>query len=216
MITDLSEQESILSRFVAELRDTQIQLDRLRFRGNLERIGQILAYEISKRLVYETASVQSPLAKAEFKDLAKQPVLASVLRAGLPLHHGFLSVFDRADNAFIHSYRKHDSEGGFKIQEGYVTSPDINDRPVIVIDPMVATGASTCSAIASLLETGQPNQIFLACIIAARPGIERVKSEFPAVKIFAATIDPELNRSFYIVPGLGDAGDLSFGPKLQC
>ena len=215
MVTNLSDINSLLSCWVRELRDTSIQNDRLRFRRNLERIGEVAAYEISKVLPYKNITIQTPLGEAECVELEQQPVLATILRAGVPLHHGLLNYFDRGDNAFIAAYRKHHRDGSFEIEQHYVTSPSIEGRPLILADPMLATGSSLVLALQTLTENEKPSQIHVVCAIACTVGIEYLERKFPEVQIWSAAIDDELTARGYIVPGLGDAGDLSYGTKRQ-
>ncbi len=215
MVTNLSSYNTILSQWVREIRDTSIHSDRMRFRRNLERIGEISAYEISKMLPYREVVVQTPLGEATCKELVQQPVLATILRAGLPLHNGLLSYFDQADNSFIAAYRKHHRDGTFEIAQHYVTSPGIEGRPLIIADPMLATGASLVLALQTLTETGKPSQIHIVTAIGCTVGIEYVERRFPEAHIWAGAIDDELTARGYIVPGLGDAGDLAYGDKTQ-
>jgi uracil phosphoribosyltransferase len=200
---------------VAELRDVTVQGDRMRFRRNLERIGEAAAYEISKTLVYTQQEVQTPLGIAEHKMLADQPVLATILRAGLPLHQGLLNYFDKADNAFISAYRKHHKDGSFEISLDYVSCPELENRVVIISDPMLATGSSLVKTIHYLKDEGKPSAIHIVAAIACTVGIEYVLREEPSVTIWCGDIDDELTAKGYIVPGLGDAGDLAFGTKVQ-
>jgi len=216
MIINLSEQHSLVSNWVSELRNVSIQQDRLRFRRNLERIGEIIAYEISKLLPYEEVEVQTPLGIHTSKLLQQQPVLTTILRAGLPLHQGMLNYFDKADNAFISAYRKHQNDGSFDIQLDYMSSADYNNRVLILCDPMLATGASLVKTIAEMKAEGTPAQIHIACAIASTAGLAYVESACGAeVTIWCGDIDDELTAKGYIVPGLGDAGDLAFGEKIQ-
>lgn len=215
MIVNLSQQNSLVSTWVAELRDVTVQGDRMRFRRNLERIGEVAAYEISKTLVYTQLEVQTPLGIAEHKLLADQPVLATILRAGLPLHQGLLNYFDKADNAFISAYRKHHKDGSFEISLDYVSCPELENRVVIISDPMLATGSSLVKTIHYLKDEGKPSTIHIVAAIACTVGIEYVLREEPSVTIWCGDIDDELTAKGYIVPGLGDAGDLAFGTKVQ-
>ncbi|MDX1954139.1 MAG: uracil phosphoribosyltransferase [Chitinophagaceae bacterium] len=215
MVVNLSEQHSLISNWVAELRDVEIQGDRLRFRQNLERIGEVAAYEISKTLPWIEKEVQTPLGSSPSKILKEQPVLATILRAGLPLHNGLLHFFDRADNAFIAAYRKHQKDGSFEISLEYLSSPDLQDRILIISDPMLATGSSLVKTIHLMKEEGNPKEIHIVCAIACTVGIEYVRRESPGVKIWCGDIDDELTAKGYIVPGLGDAGDLAYGAKVQ-
>lgn len=215
MVINLSENNSVLATWIGELRDTQVQTDRLRFRRNLERIGEVAAYEISKQLEYEEKEVQTPLGISTCYVLKEQPVLATILRAGLPLHQGLLNFFDRADNAFISAYRKHHRDGSFDISLDYISSPEIENRVVIISDPMLATGASLVKTIQYLREEGRPKQIHIVAAIACSVGIEYVQRSEPHVKVWCGAIDEELTAKGYIVPGLGDAGDLAYGYKVQ-
>lgn len=215
MVVNLSEQHSLISNWVSELRDVEIQGDRLRFRQNLERIGEVAAYEISKVLPWVEKEVQTPLGSSMARVMKEQPVLATILRAGLPLHNGLLHFFDRADNAFIAAYRKHQKDGSFEISLEYLSSPDLQDRILVVSDPMLATGSSLVKTIKLMKEEGNPKEIHIVCAIACTVGIEYVRRESPEVKIWCGDIDDELTAKGYIVPGLGDAGDLAYGAKVQ-
>ncbi len=215
MVINLSEQHSLLTNWIAEIRDLEIQKDRMRFRRNLERIGEVAAYEISKKLPFEEKEIQTPLGIAESKMMNDQPVLATILRAGLPLHQGLLNFFDKADNAFISAYRKHEKDGSFAISLDYISCPEIEDRILIISDPMLATGSSLVKTIQFLKEEGRPREIHIVVAIACTVGIEYVKREDPTVTIWCGDIDDELTAKGYIVPGLGDAGDLAYGVKVQ-
>ncbi|MBI5856350.1 MAG: uracil phosphoribosyltransferase [Sphingobacteriales bacterium] len=215
MIVNLSQQHSLISNWVSELRDINVQTDRMRFRRNLERIGEVAAYEISKVLSFTEKEIQTPLGTAVHKVLNEQPVLATILRAGLPLHQGLLNFFDKADNAFISAYRKHHKDGSFEISMEYVSCPELENRVLIISDPMLATGSSLVKTIQFLREEGRPKEIHIVAAIACTVGIEYVKREAPAVTIWCGDIDDELTAKGYIVPGLGDAGDLAFGNKVQ-
>ena len=215
MVINLSEQHSLVSNWVAELRDSEIQADRMRFRRNLERIGEIAAYEISKILPWEEKEITTPLGSAPSKVLKEQPVLATILRAGLPLHQGLLNYFDRADNAFISAYRKHHRDGSFEISLDYISCPSLENRVVIIADPMLATGSSLVKTVQYLRDEGQPAEMHIVCAIACTVGIEFVHRTEPKVKIWCGAIDDELTAKGYIVPGLGDAGDLAYGTKVQ-
>ncbi|HEX7905634.1 MAG TPA: uracil phosphoribosyltransferase [Chitinophagaceae bacterium] len=215
MTHNFSEQHSLISNWVSELRSVEIQSDRMRFRRNLERIGEAIAYEISKVLAFEEKEIQTPLGIATSKVLKDQPVLATILRAGLPLHQGLLNYFDQADNAFISAYRKHNKDGTFEISLDYISCPEMENRVVIISDPMLATGSSLVKTIHFLKEEGRPREIHIVAAIACTVGIEYVKREEPSVKIWCGDIDDELTAKGYIVPGLGDAGDLAFGTKVQ-
>lgn len=215
MVINLSQQHSLLSNWIAELRDVEVQNDRMRFRRNLERIGEIAAYEISKVLPFIEKEVTTPLGIAPSNVLKEQPVLATILRAGLPLHQGLLNFFDKADNAFISAYRKHHKNGSFEINLEYISCPDLENRILIISDPMLATGSSLVKTIHYLKEEGPPKEIHIVAAIACTVGIEYVKREQPSVTIWCGEIDDELTAKGYIVPGLGDAGDLAYGVKTQ-
>ena len=215
MLTNLSDINSLLSTWVRELRDTAIQADRLRFRRNMERIGEVAAYEISKTIPYKDVTVTTPMGEALCPEQEHQPVLATILRAGLPLHQGLLNYFDNADCAFIAAYRKHSRDGSFEIEQQYLTSPDIEGRTLILADPMLATGASLVLALEEMMENGTPSAIHIVTAIASVIGIEHIQRKFPDAWIWAGGIDEELTARGYIVPGLGDAGDLSYGSKRQ-
>lgn len=210
---DLSQQASLLHPFVAELRDSELQNDRLRFRENLERLGMIFAYEISKTFAYQTQEVETPLGVADCQLLKTQPVLATIFRAGIPLHNGMLRFFDRADNAFVSAFRKQHKDGTFEINMEYISSPNLEGRPLIICDPMLATGQSMTTALEGLLEFGRPSHIHIVTVIASTDGLEHVERTFPKATVWAAAIDEELTARSYIVPGLGDAGDLAYGAK---
>jgi uracil phosphoribosyltransferase len=216
MVIDLSKHHSLLNHWVAELRDVHVQNDRMRFRKNIERIGEVAAYELSKTLRFKTVDVTTPLGIASTSLLEEQPVLGTILRAGLPLHQGMLNYFDKADNAFISAYRKHHPDGSFEISLEYLSCPDLNNRVLILCDPMLATGASIVETIQAIQKTYTPAQIHIVVTIASQKGIEHVEKELGAdIPIWCAAIDPILNDKSYIVPGLGDAGDLAFGTKMQ-
>ncbi len=215
MVVNLSQQYSLLSNWVGELRDEEIQQDRMRFRRNLERIGEVAAYEISRQLAFEEKEIQTPLGIAVCKVLKDQPVLATILRAGLPLHQGLLNYFDKADNAFISAYRKHKRDGSFEISLDYVSCPELEGRVVIISDPMLATGSSLVKTIQFLREEGQPSKIHIVTAIACSVGIEYVLRTEPNCQLWCGAIDDELTAKGYIVPGLGDAGDLAYGAKIQ-
>jgi uracil phosphoribosyltransferase len=215
MVHNLSLNNSIVNQFVSELRDIQIQKDRMRFRKNLERLGEIFAYEISKMLVYEDQEVVTPLGIATMRVLTEHPIVGTILRAGLPLHYGLLNYFDQADNAFISAYRRHHKDGSFDIKLEYVGSPALQDRELILCDPMLATGNSIVMTYKALLEKGTPRHTHIVSALASTMGIEYVKRNLPSnVTIWSAAVDEELTAQSYIVPGLGDAGDLAFGSKL--
>lgn len=215
MIHNFSKQHSLVSNWVSELRNIDVQNDRLRFRRNLERIGEVIGYEISKQLETEEKEITTPLGIASCKVLKEQPVLATILRAGLAMHNGLLSFFDHADNAFLSAYRKHHPDGSFEISMEYMSCPELDGRVVIISDPMLATGASLVKSIQYLKNEGDIKQIHIVCAIACSVGIEYVLRAEPKAIIWCGDIDDELTAKGYIVPGLGDAGDLAFGTKMQ-
>lgn len=215
MVHKLSQQNSIANQFLAELRDVNIQKDRLRFRHNLERIGELLAYEMSKALPFKRLEVETPLGIAGTYVPSQPLVLAPILRAALPMHQGMLRHFDHAENAFVSAYRQHHKDGSFEINIEYLSCPNLNNKILVIIDPMLATGASMELALKELVKHGQPVQVHFATVIASPYGVERLERLFPHAQIWMAELDEELTAKSYIVPGLGDAGDLAFGPKLQ-
>ncbi len=216
MVHNLSENHSLVSNWISELRDVNIQNDRMRFRKNIERIGEVIAYEMSKHMASKINTVTTPLGKHASKVLVEQPVLATILRAGLPLHQGMLNYFDKADNAFISAYRKHHEDGSFEISIDYLSCPDLNNRILVLADPMLATGASLVETIQAITKTQKPKEIHIAVAIASKKGIETVEAAFGKnIPIWCGDIDDILNDKSYIVPGLGDAGDLAFGTKMQ-
>ncbi len=211
---NLSETNSVLGQFVAELRDINIQKDPLRFRRNIERIGEIMAYEISKTFNYYTTQVQTPLGIAPANLCKDQLVIATILRAGLPLHQGFLNYFDKAENAFVSAYRKFIDEENFKIHIEYLASPRIDNKTLLIVDPMLATGRSLDLSYKALMTKGEPSQVHVAAVIATDQALEYLKGFLPEdATVWCAAIDKTLNEHSYIVPGLGDAGDLSYGEK---
>lgn len=215
-VINLGESNSILNQFISEIRDRQIQKDSMRFRTNLERIGGIFAYEISKRLNYRRTEVTTPLGIAECNTVSDSIVAATILRAGLPLHNGILNVFDKAQNAFIAAYRKYGKDNRFEIKVEYATSPSIEDKVVIFADTMLATGSSLVLGYKKLLEDGMPSHTHIVCPIASCYGVDYVCRNMPHdnFTLWVGAIDEELTNKSYIVPGLGDAGDLAFGSKL--
>ncbi|HEU4471724.1 MAG TPA: uracil phosphoribosyltransferase [Flavisolibacter sp.] len=215
MVINLSKEHSLVSNWIAELRDVQVQGDRMRFRRNLERIGEVAAFEISKRLPYVEQEVQTPMGTAVCEVLQEQPILTTILRAGLALHQGLLSYFDKADNAFVSAYRKHNRDGSFEIALEYLSCPDIDNRILIISDPMLATGASLVKTIKYLKEEGNPKAFHIVTAIACTVGIEYLRREVPEAIVWCGAIDDELTAKGYIVPGLGDAGDLAYGAKIQ-
>ena len=215
MVINLSEQHSLISNWVSELRDTQIQTNRLLFRRNLERIAEVTGFEISKKLPWEEKEITTPLGTSNGKVLKEQPVLATILRAGLAMHNGLLNYFDKADNAFISAYRKHKMDGSFEIRLEYMSCPDIENRILILSDPMIATGSSLVKSIQFLKDEGHFKELHIVCAIACTVGIEYVLRAEPKAIIWCGDIDDEITAKGYIVPGLGDAGDLAYGAKLQ-
>lgn len=213
-VIDISKKSTIVNDYIRQLRDVDIQKDRWRFKQNLRRIAQFCAYAISEDLEYSSLQVKTPLGIAEAKTLSQQPVVASVLRAGLTMHEGILDVFDEADNAFVAAMRKHRNDGSFFIELNYMASPNLADRVVILGDPMLATGASMITAIEAMKKSGTPKFIHIVSAIASREGVEYVKNniDIPA-KLWVAAIDDKLTAEAYISPGLGDAGDLAYGEK---
>ncbi|HOI47850.1 MAG TPA: uracil phosphoribosyltransferase [Prolixibacteraceae bacterium] len=208
---------SVVSQYLAELRDISIQKDPLRFRENLQRLGEFFAFEISKTLSYEDQQVTTPLGVAEVSVLAQQPVLATILRAGLPLHQGLLRIFDKAENCFISAYRKYDENGGFDIEFEYMSSPSLDNKVVILSDPMLASGMSMEIGYHALFSKGTPSHIHLVSVISSQQGVDYVREKItsPNVTLWIGAVDPEMTPKSYIVPGLGDAGDLAYGPKID-
>ncbi|MBD8084025.1 uracil phosphoribosyltransferase [Chryseobacterium caseinilyticum] len=215
MTVILSQQFSLVNSWINELRNVDVQHDRMRFRRNMERIGEIAAYEISKDLETKEVEIQTPLDQLRVKEIAVQPVITTILRAGVPLFEGILNYFDKADCGFVAAYRKHDANDYFSIKQDYLTCPNIDGRPLIVADPMLATGASLIEAIKDLLTNGTPTQLHIVAAIASRQGVETIEKAYPNAKIWVGAIDENLTSKGYITPGLGDAGDLSYGEKLQ-
>ena len=217
-VINLSETDTILNQFVAELRDVRIQGDRMRFRRNIERIGELMAYEMSRTLCYSAKNIETPLGTAEARTPDDELVVATVFRAGLPLHQGFLNVFDCAGNAFVSAYRyyKDEAHREVDVHVEYIATPDLSRKTVLLVDPMLATGESLEMAWKAFLTKGTPRRLLIACVIASRQGVEHLRRLFPQddVTLWCAAIDPELNEHKYIVPGLGDAGDLAYGEKL--
>lgn len=214
MVHILHNTNSIANVFLAELRDQEIQKDSMRFRRNLERLGEIMAYEISKTLDYKTSEVTTPLGVAETNLLSEQPVIATILRAGLPVHQGILNVFDRAENAFISAYRKHHKDGSFEIKVEYLSSPSLDDKVLILCDPMLATGQSMYLTYKAMLAMGKPKHVHIVSVISSMEGLDYIKSRMPENStIWLGAVDDELTVKSYIVPGLGDAGDLAYGTK---
>jgi uracil phosphoribosyltransferase len=214
MLINLSDKNSIIQHYLTQIRDKEIQKDTLRFRKNLFRIAQILAYEISKQLNYESILTETPLTKVETRIIQEKPIICSILRAGLVMHEGFLDFYDQSDSAFISAYRKHSSSGEFEIIVEYMASPNLKDKTIILVDPMLATGRSMYLAYQALCKHGKPKNVFIASLIVSEQGLVYVKRFMPNATIITAAIDKDLNENSYIVPGLGDAGDLAYGVKL--
>ncbi len=214
MIHDLSKHNSILNVFMNEIRDVSVQKDSMRFRRNMERISEIMAYELSKKLAYETINTTTPLGQAEVNVLREQPVLATILRAGLSMHQGLLNYFDKAESAFISAYRKHTTHEEFDIHVEYLASPGLDDKTIIISDPMLATGSSMALVYKALLKQGKPKKVIVVSAIATPTALEHVKKHLPdTTEYYIGAIDDELTAQYYIVPGLGDAGDLAYGVK---
>jgi uracil phosphoribosyltransferase len=215
MVYNLGKKNSLLNQFLSELRDEEIQLDRMRFRKNLKRLGEIFAYEVSKKLEYEEKEIITTLGVSNMPLLKEQPVLSTIFRAGLPLHQGMLNYFDQADNAFISAYRRYKKNEKFDIRIEYASSPDLDNRILIISDVMLATGASVVMAYKELLNYGKPKHTHIVSVLASVEGVEYIKKHLPATKVtlWVGAIDDELTAQAYIVPGLGDAGDLAFGTK---
>ena len=214
-IINFAETPSLVSQYMSELRDTKVQSDMLRFRRNLERIGEIMAYEISKTLNYKKESVETPLATAECDVVADQVVLATIFRAGIPFHQGFLNYFDHAQNAFVSAYRKYREKENFDVFIEYIASPIIEGKTLVIADPMLATGSSMELSYRALLTKGNPSKVHVASVIASQQAVDYIASVFPSEKttLWVGAIDAEINSHSYIVPGLGDAGDLAYGVK---
>ncbi len=211
----LTSHQSVANNFIAEIRDIEIQKDSLRFRHNLERIGEILGYELSKKLVYHPKNVNTPLGISDINLPEQNIVLGAILRAGLPLHQGLLRIFDRSENAFISAYRKHHRDGSFEINLDYITCPNLDGKVLILADPMLATGASLHITLQEIVKFGTPKAIHIVTAIASRYGLEYIQRKHPHVHIWMGALDEELTAKSYIVPGLGDAGDLAYGKKIQ-
>ena len=215
-VYNFSDYHSIYSRFLAEIRDKTIQTDALRFRRNLERLGELSAYEISKQLNYKKTNVITSLGIAKMKVVEDSIVLATILRAGLPLHQGMLNYFDSAENCFISAYRKHSSNEDFEVEIEYLSSPVLEGKIVLLSDPMLATGKSMYLAYRALLKNGNPKKIHIVSVIGSREGVDYIRTKFPSnTSLWIGAVDPKMTSESYIVPGLGDAGDLSFGSKLD-
>ncbi len=217
-VVNLSEHNSVLNMYLREIRDVEIQKDPLRFRRNIERIGEVMAIEVSKALSYEQTNVQTPLGVAPVNTISDNLVLATILRAGLPLHQGFLNIFDRAENAFLSAYRRVNDKGELEIVAEYMAAPSIEGKTLIVADPMLATGMSMEVGYLALLRHGKPKHAHLCSTIATPQAIDCLRESLkdsPDVTVWCAAIDPVLNDKKYIVPGLGDAGDLCYGVKIH-
>ena len=214
-IINFDETPSLVSQYMAELRDITVQTDPLRFRHNLERIGQIMAYEISKTIKYKKEEIATPLATAQCNVIEEQIVLGTIFRAGVPFHQGFLSYFDKAQNAFVSAYRKYKEKENFDIFIEYIASPRLDGKTLILADPMLATGASMELSYKALLTKGNPTKLHIASVIASKAAVDYIKATFPADRttLWIGAIDNEINSHSYIVPGLGDAGDLAYGVK---
>ena len=214
-IKNLGLENTIFNQYIAEIRDEKIQKDPIRFRRNLERLGEIFAYEISKTFSYHPVDVTTPLGVKTIQLMDEQPILATILRAGLPLHQGMLNIFDHADNAFISAFRKHYMDGTFDIQIDYMSAPDMDDRILIICDPMLASGQSMVCAYNEIMKQGHPKYIHIVSVIASTQGVEYLRSNLPDIDctIWLGAVDDELTVQSYIVPGLGDAGDLAYGCK---
>ena len=215
MVFNFSDTKSILQHFLAQIRNKNVQKDAMRFRKNLYRIAQILAYEVSKSLNYKNEEIQTPLSKTNVNVINSQPVICSILRAGLIMHEGVLDFFDEADSAFVSAYRKHGSQEEIEVVIEYLASPILSNKTVILVDPMLATGKSIHLAYKALCKNGMPEKVVVINLIASKAGIDYVQKHIPNVAIYTAAIDLELDANSYIVPGLGDAGDLAYGEKIN-
>ena len=215
-IKQINQPASVLNTFISEMRDVNIQRDPLRFRHNLERVGNIFAYEISKTLIYEAQTVTTPLGTAQEFLPREKVVVTSILRAGVPLHNGIISFFDRAENGFVSAFRKYTDDGEFDIHIEYISAPDLNGKTIIMADPMLATGSSLELAYKAIKANGKPEHIHLVSVIASQAGVDYIRNmlDNEPVTLWLAAVDDELNAKSFIVPGLGDAGDLAYGPKL--
>lgn len=214
-VINLSDNLSIVDQYLHEIRDVEIQKDRARFVKNLERLGEISAYEISKELEYAKSVAQTPISPADTQTLALQPVIATVIRAGLPFRDGFLHVFDQADSSFLAAYRQKGEDGLMKSVIGYAACPRLDGRPLIIADTMIATGTTLVDAYHALMEYGTPSHVFVSGVIMSRAAIEYLEAHIPNITVYTTAIDEKLNDKFYIVPGLGDAGDISYGAKYR-
>jgi uracil phosphoribosyltransferase len=212
---NLGKNHTIFNHFISEIRDVSVQKDSMRFRRNIERIGEVFAYEISKEMVYEDKDIITPLGISKQNLMNEKPILATILRAGLPLHQGFLNYFDDSDSAFISAYRKHKKSGEFEIKIEYMSSPNLNNKTLILSDPMIASGASMVMAMEAILSKGKPKHIHVVGVVASSEGIQYLKENSPVKNwtLWIGAEDSEMTSQSYIVPGLGDAGDLAFGEK---
>ncbi len=215
MLHILGNNNSVFNEYIAEIRDEKVQKDSMRFRRNMERMGEIMAYEISKTLAFENKDVTTPLGISTVSRIKEQPVIATILRAGLAVHQGFLNYFDKAENAFISAYRKHHKDGSFDVQVEYMACPTIAGKVLILCDPMLATGSSMVLTYNALMQRGKPSHTHIVAIIASSEGVEYAKKHLPEnVTLWCGAVDDELTAQAYIVPGLGDAGDLAYGNKI--
>ncbi|MDR3272590.1 MAG: uracil phosphoribosyltransferase [Flavobacteriaceae bacterium] len=217
IVHDFSKTYSVLNHFVGELRNVEVQQDRMRFRRNLERIGEVLGYELSKTLDYQSIDIQTPLGVKPTDLLAQQPVLCTILRAGLPLHQGMMNFFDRAETTFVSAFRHHpNGKKEFEIVVEYLATPSLENKTLIISDPMLASGKSIANVYEVLLKQGTPRKVHIVAAIGSKPGIEYIKPQLPEnAELWIASVDDELDENQYIIPGLGDAGDLAFGEKLS-
>jgi uracil phosphoribosyltransferase len=215
MITILNKQNSLFNQYLAEVRDAGIQTDRIRFRNNLERMGNIFAYEISKNLVFESKEIQTPLGIADEKTIVEHPVIVSILRAGLPIHEGMLHFFDKANSGFISVFRNHEKDGKFTIKSEYVSCPELDGKTVILIDAIIASGSSIVMAYNTLLQYGTPRHTHFVSLVASKEGLEFLRKKYSTqnISIWLGALDAELTVKSFVVPGIGDAGDLAFGTK---
>jgi uracil phosphoribosyltransferase len=214
MIHDFSKTNSIFNNFMSEIRDALIQKDSMRYRRNMERVAEIMAYELSKKLDYSTIAVTTPLGEANMQTIKEQPVLATILRAGLAMHQGLLNYFDKADSAFVSAYRKHTTHEEFDVHVEYLAAPQLDNRTLIISDPMLATGKSMALVYKALIKQGKPSRVIIVSAIATPVALDFLKSKLPdSTEYYVGAIDEELTAQYYIVPGLGDAGDLAYGEK---
>lgn len=211
----LNKQSSVFNQYLAEVRDSRVQTDSLRFRQNLERMGSIFAYEISKTLPYKSIEVNTPLGIAEEKSLDENPVIVSILRAGLPIHNGMLQIFDRADSGFVSIYRNPEKDGNFGLKPDYVSCPDIEGKTLVLIDAIIASGSSITMAYHALLQNGTPKHTHFVSLVGSKEGIESIRKKYSPqnVTIWLGAVDAELTVRSYVVPGIGDVGDLAYGFK---